>query len=176
MRRVCAWCRRELGFVENTKHPDSEVSHGICAECVQNFSFQTGVPYQQYMDSIPMPVLMLVVHADTYLITKHVNRKACEVLRKDPEEMVQHLAGNVFECAHARLPEGCGRTMHCSGCTIRRAVMETYRTGKPQSMVPATLKRTFSGKNDRLDLLITTIRIGEVVLLRIEEIRASPGF
>jgi hypothetical protein len=163
-----------MGFVNASSHPDSLVSHGICGECINNLTFQNGVSYQDYIDSLSAPVLLLVVHADTYLITKQVNAKASAVLQKEPREIVQHLAGNVFECAHARLPEGCGRTVHCSGCTIRRAVMDTYRTGIPQSMVPATLKRNRSDRSERVDLFVTTVKTGEMVVLRIEELSAAP--
>lgn len=168
MKRICAWCRRDMGIVENSPHPDTEISHGICEQCVENLSFQNGVHCKSYIDSFPLPILLLDVHADTYLVTKYVNTKACALLGKDPQAVVQHLAGNVFECSHARLPEGCGRTIHCSGCTIRRSVMETFKTGKPLSLVPAILKRTLNGDADAVDLYITTVKVAGLVMLRID--------
>lgn len=111
MKRVCACCRSEIGTVQNNPVPDSEISHGICEKCLENIEFQKGVSFQKYLDSFPVPVIMIGIYADAFLITKAVNKAACQVLEKEPEEMVQHLEGNVFECAHARLPEGCGRTI-----------------------------------------------------------------
>ena len=55
MKRVCAWCMKEMGAVEGGNRPDTEITHGICESCVDNFTFQQGVPFQRYLDSIPVP-------------------------------------------------------------------------------------------------------------------------
>ena len=166
MKRVCAWCTKEMGVVESSSRPDAEISHGICESCVDNFSFQQGVPFQQYLDSIPVPVMTV----DRFVVVKAVNRKACDVLGKDPREIVQHLGGNVFECAHARLPEGCGGTIHCSGCVIRKSVTRTFETGEPRVSVPATLRRGDADHPSAVVLHITTVRSGDVVMLRVDRI------
>ena len=166
MKSVCAWCTKEMGTVEGSSHRDPEISHGICESCVDNFTFQQGVPFQRYLDSIPVPVLAV----DRYVVVKAVNRKACDVLGKDPREIVQHLGGNVFECAHARLPEGCGGTIHCSGCVIRKSVILTIETGEPQVRVAATLRRGDADHPSAIVLFITTVRSGEVVMLRVDRI------
>ncbi len=164
MKRVCAWCNQEMGSVEGSTRPDTETSHGICGPCRDNFEFQQGVPFQRYLDSLPLPVLVV----DKHVVVKAVNRTACEALGKEPLEIVQHLSGNVFECAHAKLPEGCGGTIHCSGCAIRRSVTRTFETGDPQVNVPAVLRR--GGKSDpsNVAFTITTVRSGNVVLLRVD--------
>ena len=155
-----------MGTVAGSTHPDDVLSHGICERCVDNLTFQLGAPLQDYLDSIPVPVLVV----DEHVIVKAVNAKGCEVLGKERREIVQHLSGNVFECAHARLPEGCGRTIHCSGCAIRRSVSRTFETGEPLSQVPATLSR--SGRNDppAAELSITTVKAGGLVVLRVDRI------
>jgi len=171
MKRVCAWCNREMGVVAGSSHPDTEVSHGICEGCLDNLEFQQGVPLQRYLDSIPVPVLVI----DRHIVVKAVNRTACEALNKAPLEIVQHLAGNVFECAHARLPEGCGRTVHCSGCAIRRSVKRTYETGEPQAGVPAVLRRQIGDHAPDVALTITTVRSGDAVMLRVDAAAEPPA-
>jgi PAS domain-containing protein len=166
MKRVCAWCTKEMGTVEGSSHPDTETSHGICESCVDNFTFQQGVPFQRYLDSIPVPVLAV----DRNVVVKAVNRKACDVFGKDRREMVQHLGGNVFECAYARLPEGCGRTIHCSGCVIRKSIIRTFETGEPHVGVPATLRRGDADHPSAVVLFITTVKSGDVVMLRVDRI------
>ena len=166
MKRVCAWCTKEMGAVEGSSHPDTEISHGICGSCADNFTFQQGVPFQRYLDSIPVPVLAV----DRFVVVKAVNRKACDMLGKEPREIVQHLGGNVFECAHARLPEGCGRTIHCSGCVIRKSVTRTFETGEPQISVPATLRRRDPDHPSAVVLFITTVKSGDMVMLRVDRI------
>jgi len=155
-----------MGTVEGSAHPDTEISHGICEGCLNNLEFQQGVPLQRYLDSIPLPVVVV----DRSVVVKAANRTACEALHKEPLEMVQHLAGNVFECAHARLPEGCGKTVHCSGCVIRRSVTRTYETGEPQAAVPAMLRRGGEGHAPDIALTITTVRSGDTVLLRVDTV------
>lgn len=165
MKLICAWCRQDIGSVEGSKLSDGEISHGICESCHDNIMFQQGVPLQEYLDSLPLPVL--VVNDD--VVVQAANRKACELLGKGPLEIVQLLGGNVFECAYARLPEGCGKTIHCSGCAIRRTVSRTYETGEPQRMVPATLRRGFEGHVSTIALSITTMMVGDFVMLRVEK-------
>lgn len=169
MRRVCAWCERDMGAADSSRLSDTDISHGICSKCLDNFTFQKGVPVQDYLDSIPLPVMLIEVAADHYTITRSANKALCGMLGKELWNVAQHLLGNVFECAHARLPEGCGRTLHCSGCAIRRSVMKTHTTGEPQLRVPATLKRGLPGENLSLSLLITTVKAGDSVMLRIEQ-------
>jgi hypothetical protein len=160
-----------MGAVKGSTRPDSEISHGICGSCLNNFEFQQGVPFQRYIDSLPLPVLVVDRHA----VIKAVNRRACEALSKEPLEIVQHLGGNVFECAHARLPEGCGNTVHCSGCAIRRSVMRTFETGEPQTSVPAVLRRGGKGPPRDIALTITTVRSGDVVMLRVDSEEGPPA-
>jgi len=160
-----------MGTVEGSTRPDTEISHGICEGCLNNLEFQQGVPLQRYLDSIPLPVVVV----DRHVVVKAVNRAASESLCKEPREMVQHLAGNVFECSHARLPEGCGGTVHCSGCAIRRSVMRTYETGEPQAGVPAMLRRGGAGHPPDIALTITTVRSGDVVMLRVDTSDETPS-
>ncbi len=155
-----------MGTVAGSSHSHDVVSHGICERCVDNLTFQAGVPLQQYLDSIPVPVLAM----DSNIIVQAVNAQGCEILGKKQREVVQHLGGNVFECAHARLPEGCGRTVHCSGCAIRRSVLRTYETGEPLSLVPATLSRSALHVPCAVELTITTIKAGNIVFLRVDRL------
>ena len=79
-------------------------------------------------------------------------------------------AGAVFECANARLPGGCGRTVHCSGCALRRTVTDTFTTGRSHLRVPAYLRRRRNEGAVTVSLLITTEKVGGVVLLRIDHV------
>jgi hypothetical protein len=80
MKRICAWCRQGMGSVEGTMRPDTEISHGICSSCRDNFEFQMGVPLQKYLDSLPLPVLAV----DRSVVVKASNARACHALGKDP--------------------------------------------------------------------------------------------
>jgi PAS domain-containing protein len=144
-----------------------QLVHGICERCINNFTFQTGVPLQEYLDSLFIPVLAV----DSDIVVQMANTAACRALGKELGEIVQHRGGNVFECAHARLPEGCGKTIHCSGCVIRRAVTTTYETGEAKSRIPATLCRKDDDPASSVDLTITTVKAGNVVILRVDRMK-----
>jgi hypothetical protein len=168
MKRVCAWCKQEMGDIEHAVQPDTRISHGICKNCIDNMTFQEGVTLQTYIDSLSVPIMVIAVHRGRAVVSG-ANKQAGLTLRKQPKEMVQHLAGNVFECAYARLPEGCGGTIHCSACTIRRSVIKTFETGEPQSLVPALLKQEQSGKTSSIAMHITTVKAEGMVMMRIDD-------
>jgi len=153
--------------VESENHSADTVSHGICSDCSSMLRPQFGMSIDRYIDTLPVPVLATEVY-NGRIIVKAANEPACKAVGKELREVVQHLAGNVFECDHARLPEGCGRTMHCSGCAIRRSVMTTFETGEPQGMVPATLSRFAPDAPTVVAMTITTVKIGDLVVLRVD--------
>ncbi|MFI5118379.1 MAG: hypothetical protein ACHP8B_16955 [Terriglobales bacterium] len=141
---------------------DGPVSHGICESCRNNIECQEGVALQSYLDSIPLPILVV----DSKFEIAALNSKACEITGSSPKDAAKRLPGDVFECEQARLPEGCGRAVCCSGCAIRKAVLKTFETGEPESGIPATL--TLEGDQSSVALSITTVKVGEVVMLRVE--------
>ena len=166
MKRVCAWCLKEIDRIKDSDLPDTIISHGICPACIDNLVFQHEVSLQAFIDSIPVPVL--VVDDDVKVMA--ANTRACEILGKDAAAMKGLPGGNVLECAYARLPEGCGKTIHCSGCAIRRSVTRTFDTGEPLSMVPATLHHTDADDASAVAIWITTVKVDGSVFLRVDRI------
>lgn len=126
-----------LDRVESQAGSENVISHGICGSCRDNVLFQMGVELGEFLDSLKLPVV--VVNRGGTIITG--NNQARTVLRKELPEIEGYKGGDVFECVFARLPDGCGNTMHCSGCTIRKTVMETHGTGRSFLRVPTTLNR-----------------------------------
>jgi hypothetical protein len=74
-----------------------------------------------------------------------------------------------MECARARLPGGCGKTEHCKACAIRNTVMETHATGKAVEKREAYQLVITPRGETKMRLLISTEKINQVVLLRIDE-------
>jgi len=105
--------------------------------------------------------------------TAHVQivNTAAEALLGRPRSAVEGLpGGDALECAYARRPEGCGNTIHCKACTIRRTVMKTHETGCTQTEVTARQEiHTARGAETRR-FLVATHKHGELVLLRIDEV------
>ncbi len=170
MKSICAWCGADIKACEPNQ-PDGQTSHGICQACSDGFLSYDGVSLQTYIDSIPIPIL--VVDNNTGVVG--TNAKACEELSRKPERLLDQLIGPVFDCTHSRLPQGCGRAIHCSGCVIRNCILTTFNTGEPQISVPATLTSENPDRLSEVVLTITTVKTAGLVVLRLEQILRHPS-
>jgi PAS domain-containing protein len=168
MERVCAWCGTRLGYIESSADQDA-ITHGLCPECAHHLFAQAGMPLEEYLDGLGAPIL--VVDASGTIQT--ADRQARALLQKELVEIQGYRGGEVFECVHARLPGGCGNTVHCSGCAIRHTVMETLRTGTGHLCVPAYLDHAAPGGTERIRFLISTEKVDEMILLRIDAVGGS---
>ena len=166
MRQVCAWCGKEMGIDFTDGGSRKTITHGICDRCAYHIIAQAGMPLQEYLDGLQTPVL--VVNGDG--IVELANAQAQNVFHKDLSQIVGERGGDVFECAYARLPQGCGNTIHCVGCAIRRAVMDTNETGQSHARVPAVLNWESANETRRIPFLISTEKVQDVVLLRIDRV------
>ncbi len=169
MKVLCAACGASLDKGTPESADGGEVSHGLCPDCSQRLLAQVGIPLQEYLEGIPIPT---VVWTEDGLI-RGANRAARGLLGNPLAEAMGRFAGEVFECGCATLPEGCGRTVHCSGCAIRKTVMTTAKTGKRLRRVPASLRPAPDGEPQRTDMLIWTEKKGGVVFVRIDLIEPS---
>lgn len=163
MKRMCAWCQTELP----AKGRGRNVTHTICDSCLDNLLYQMGGYLRNYLDSFTLPIILVNSEGKAAM----TNATACAALGKCADEIEGQLGGVVFECAHARLPGGCGQTVCCSGCVIRRTVMATFTDGKSRKRVPAALTRDTQA-DQQIDLLISTEKAGDYVLLRIDHMHA----
>ena len=169
MKVICASCGKYLGDKPSNNFGANAVSHGLCKPCAHHFIAQVGMTLTEYMEGIPAPVV--TVTPDGSIGT--TNQEACELLGKSLDQIHGFKGGDVFECEYAQLPGGCGKTIHCSGCTIRNTVMDTMETGKSHIRAPAYLNPESDIEEHRMDLLISTKKEGGVVFLTIEEMKQS---
>lgn len=165
MKRVCAWCQAQTGEVPTSGDDPWAVTHGICPACEEKFFGEAArsvrsVTLAELLEQLDEPVF--VMEDD---VAVGANRAARGLFDKELPEILARRSGEIFECVHAQDPAGCGNTVHCSGCTVRRAVQETLASGLP------LLRRIVSpaGRDD-LRLRVTTERRGQAVLLRVERL------
>jgi len=169
MRKICAWCGKDIGEIESEQ--GGVISHGMCDSCHDIFNLErsTFQNLEDYVEQLDAPTLVV----DEKGVVLGGNRKARSALGKSAEEIAGVLSGDVMSCAYAKLPGGCGETMHCSGCTIRNSVNQTHRTGEPLEDVEAYQLLEVDGQAVRMLLRISTRKSGDVILLRIGEMRAA---
>jgi transcriptional regulator with PAS, ATPase and Fis domain len=161
MKVVCSYCRTLLGEKEPLE--DSTVSHGICGPCFDHYAQQwDGQSTGEFLDRFERPVVVV----DTGARVIAINRAMAELQGIEDRDAVNMLGGELMECEHARLPQGCGRTLHCKACALRRVVNDTVHTGEPQHHVPASLRVDAQ----TLDLMVSSYQRDGVVFLLIEPV------
>ena len=168
MKRVCAWCNKRITTAKGGKK--DEISHGICEDCAEYFFRHGGKQdLRELLSKLDAPI----VAVNSEGVITIANEKAQETLGKDVEEIEGDRGGQALECAHSRLPGGCGQTVHCKGCAIRRTVMDTLETGNPHHKVEAVLNCSGSPGDRKQKLHISTQMVANIVLLRIDDVRTE---
>ncbi len=172
MERRCAWCQKRMGTVQAEAFSENVITHGMCEECMLKMASGMTKTIDDFLDTLECPVLML--EDDNTMAT--ANQQACEVMGKTREEIAGKRPGDVLECPYSKEPGGCGLQVHCKSCVIRKSVKKTFETGEACRAVPAIPDlQQFINKKETA-FLISTERVGKMVLLKVEKVtrRANP--
>ena len=169
IKKVCAWCHKDLGEFPARVQAERPITHGICDECSEQLLAESGEAMDIFLDRLEVPVLLLGEGVD--VLTG--NKAAREILGKSLPRVPGERLGNIVECVYSQLPEGCGRTVHCRSCTVRKTVLETFKTGKSLEKIKAYPDVQLGSSRKSLNLEVTTQKMGRFVLLRID--RLSEG-
>jgi hypothetical protein len=100
------------------------------------------------------PLIMMLVDQDRRV--KKVSAALAEFAGREAGEMLGLRGGEALRCIH-RLddPEGCGFGPACKECTVRRVVLDTFKTGNGYRNVEAKLSFEGDEVEERV-LLVTT--------------------
>jgi len=166
MRLVCSYCHKVIRHDANSRVCD--VSHGMCHACAGHFDrLWKGMTLSEFLDTLPDPVL--VVNGEARVIA--ANEKLANLFGRDKNRLRGLPAGEAFACVYSRLPKGCGRTVHCRECTIRRGVERVHETGKALRHVPAWLQT----RGGRVQLRISVRREKGLVKVVVEDAELAEG-
>ena len=117
MKVVCSYCRKEME--ERQPFREKIVTHIICPECFDYFKEQMdGLSFDAYLDKFDVPVL--IVDKKGRIVAS--NQLASGMTGKSKSELYGLLGKEAMECVFARIPGGCGQTVHCLECSIRNSV------------------------------------------------------
>lgn len=161
MKRACAWCGERL---DGGPGPPERISHGICQTCSDQLLAADGTPILDFLRSLDAPAVLV----DSRRTVGAANAGIDSLISRRAQEAIGQRIGTVFECVYADAENGCGLSVHCSGCTIRRTVSHTWHTGEARSRVPATLKQIDSPAPRDIVFWISTRRVGNRVLVEID--------
>jgi len=167
MRRECAWCRQSLSPDEQAEEPNRPVTHGICTRCAQLLLARYPESLGSFLDRLPVPVLVIEDAARVFT----ANAAARFLLGKELPAIEGRRGGDVIECVHAGRPGGCGEQVHCKSCTIRNTVLQTFQTGESFMRVKAYPDIQVGHAVKTFTVEITTEKVGDVVLLQVDEFR-----
>jgi PAS domain-containing protein len=160
--RACVWCQRELGAAEGGP---LSTAPAVCDSCAAVLTSEDREPLATFIEKVSAPLLVLSWDATVVM----ANARARVYLGKAVDDIAGRPSGDVIQCVNASEPEGCGRTIHCSGCTLRRSVQHTHETGEPLHVHSYHDVRTPAGIRTAW-LEIATERAGELVLLRVSQV------
>jgi hypothetical protein len=132
---VCCYCSRTIREDDASGAPGA-VSHGICPPCAEHFErLWEGMTLSEYLDTLQHPTLVL--GPDRRILA--ANREVAARFGPPRAAVPGALPGEALACARSRLPGGCGKTVHCRECTIRRSVEAVAEGGVTVERVPAYL-------------------------------------
>lgn len=123
-------------------------------------SFEEDRSLQSFIESIPVPIVIL----NSSLLPMCSNKAGMESFHLLDVELASSTLGEVVECENSRLPGGCGKTVHCSGCVLRRTVTDTYNTGRQSSMVPAKL----TTERGDVSYMVSAMKVGDCVVVKLD--------
>ena len=158
---VCPMCNENMpprGVI-------NPVIKDLCQQCTGTVEVRMVADICEYLEILPAPILVV----DKQNVVRGANSEARRTVSQNLEAIANRRGGDVFECVYAALPEGCGRTVHCSGCTLRRAILDTLSTGKSMCDAPVEVIQRVDGRDCPVQFTISTQRLANCVLLKIEE-------
>jgi PAS domain-containing protein len=89
---------------------------------MNNENSLAGLDLRTVLDTIPAAIFII----DDKTRILDLNKSAIQLIGKNPEEVVQHLCGEIFHCFNAlNFSGGCGKTAFCPTCAIRKAILDS---------------------------------------------------
>ena len=124
MHQICSDCGRYIQ--EKQPFNNTELTNGICLHCyTPPLMMISGYCYNEYLETFDAATIILNSHHEIL----GVNQSAQAMLGKPLDILINMRNGDAFDCPHAKLPEGCGKTIHCETCTIRSLLLKTRELG-----------------------------------------------
>ncbi len=159
-----------MGEDSRTSRTRKPITHGICHSCAADLWGETGTRLDDFLNSLGVPTLLI----DPRLRVHRTNRELRALVGKTEGQVEGQFNGEVFDCWNATLPGGCGHTVECSACVVRKTVLDTYNSGDGHQQVPVVLKIRENGVGKDFEFVLTTEKAGETVVVQLRP-RGGPS-
>jgi transcriptional regulator with PAS, ATPase and Fis domain len=93
MKRVCAWCGRELEPGQGGQN--APISHGICLSCMRRMLKERSSSLPVFLETLDAPVIVV----DAEAVVLEANSRAHTLLGKDRMQVTGRRSGEIIECA-----------------------------------------------------------------------------
>ncbi len=160
---ICSYCRKLIRTIESNVHGASD---GVCRNCLPKLVKDLGQPLWEFIDELSTPILL--VREDMRIIAANAAARKRSPERLD--ELTGLLCGEVIGCVHSREEGGCGKTVHCLSCAIKKCVTYTSVTGESCFDVSAYPDVGLLSGDADVCFRISTGKMRDCVLLRIEQV------
>ena len=70
MKRICAWCNREMGIVESDNGSQYSITHGICEACARKITLPLNQAFRDFLDRLEVPVILVESGVGVYTSKK----------------------------------------------------------------------------------------------------------
>ncbi len=157
---VCMWCKTKYEY----RYDDMRISYGLCEDCVCSNDFHMGMQLTEYLESLTQPVI--AVNQDAVLL--YANKKALQFIDKVNSDIAGQLCGHAFDCINTHNTNSCGKTSHCQDCKFIKMVKDTYTQNKMLIDTVVTMSKRHADIYDKYNMMLSTEKAGDVVLLRID--------
>ncbi len=121
----------------------------------------------EFVNSLESPALLM--QADPRQVVT-ANKKACELLGKNLNQIEGYRGGEVFDCIHSFTEKGCGIDPNCEDCKIKSAVVETFLSGKSHVGVQTILDIKDHNIITPYVVKVSIKKVGDFALLTIDNI------
>jgi PAS domain-containing protein len=144
---------------------DERITHGICEECLNEASIKSPRKLRELLERLNAPVVI----TDQNAMIVAVNDEAASIIGRPTTEIEGFLCGDVIGCVNPTTEKECGETEECDDCDLRNLIENTYKTGETKNDVRAFATVLEFGVRRKVYFLISAEKLGDVVLLRIDE-------
>jgi hypothetical protein len=158
MANKCITCGNTLAT-----HSRDSLTHNICETCASGISDIT--KSRELLEAIDAPILLMQGNPRQVITA---NTKALGLFGKQLSEVENKRGGQVFDCIHSFSEAGCGKDVNCENCKIRDAIVDTFNTGNPHPGVSTTLQIKKAGGLSPHVLQVSTEKVGDLALVRVE--------
>jgi len=166
MKPICVLCKTDLDN-SNEQLPESNVTGSICFSCANKFKLSSSADIlKEIIDTIDTPILLMQPEPRQVYTA---NNKALELFDKTLSQAEGCRGGQVFDCVHAFTEAGCGKDANCENCKIKNAVIETFAAGKSFKDIATDLQINKNGEISLYNLRVSTEKVGDLELLRIDQ-------